>query len=92
MTPEQLQAIKDRWAGGAPHRCPECNSRPHRESDIADLLAEVERLNKMVDAACEKLTDIGCPDIGEECCDENCSTHKNGGDCWRKFFEQSVTP
>ena len=41
-----VQEIRERWAGESPHRCPECNARPHRESDVLWLLAEVDRLNQ----------------------------------------------
>lgn len=46
MTEQELAEIRQRWLKAAEHRCPECNARPHRESDVVDLLAEVRRLQE----------------------------------------------
>lgn len=63
--------------------------------DVRDLLAEVRRLNRMVDVSCKALSDhgIGCPLCIYSLqwdCDAECEVAKNEADCWRKYLESEV--
>lgn len=64
-------------------------------TDIANLLAEVRRLNRMVDVSCKALSDhgIGCPLCIYSLqwdCDAECEVAKNEETCWRKYLEEAA--
>ena len=93
MTQEQLAEIEQIWAGEAEHRCPECNARPHREADVIALLAEVRRLNRMVDRAIKVIADgMCCPSSKWTMTQErNCWSDSDGCEAhWRKYLESEV--
>lgn len=64
-------------------------------TDIAYLLTEVKRLNRMVDVSCKALSDhgIGCPLCIYSLqwdCDAECEVAKNEETCWRKYLEEAA--
>ena len=86
MTLEQLREIEARWARDK-------KQFGARNQDFEDLLAEVRRLNRMVDRACEQMAKIGigCPAsvdvIDWPDCDSQCDVGKDEADCWRRYLE-----
>ena len=90
LTQEQLAENEQIWTGEAEHRCHECSARPHREADVIALLAEVRRLNRMVDAAVYCLAEVPC---GHCVFEEWCSPSPGGPSCeqiLRKHLESEA--
>lgn len=91
MTPEQLAEIEQRW-----ERWINPKSAPKTlGGDFLILLAEVRRLNRMVDKACELYADLqkSCPYDAHDFepdgdCNETCKNEY--ADCWRKYLESEV--
>lgn len=62
---------------------------------VIALIAEVRRLNRMVDVSCKALSDhgIGCPLCIYSLqwdCDAECEVAKNEETCWRKYLEEAA--
>ena len=86
MTEQELQAIEERWK----------RVSPIFKDDISALLAEVRRLNRMTDKACETIIKVInipagsglCPfslDLIPDCHDE-CNDQFDL--CWRKYLQE----
>ena len=57
---------------------------------IGQHAAEIAKKDRMIDKACELLSNTGCPGLEDAYCDENCKTAINGGYCWRKWLEKEA--
>lgn len=89
MTPEQLAEIEQRWNFVKDRKEPlsgllsEC-----AKEDIASLLQEVRRLNRMVDRAIEKMSEFGCVTDSDPCpgnyIEVGCA------ECVRKYLESEA--
>ena len=87
MTEQQLSEIEQRWASN--------EVTMQTINDLNLLLAEVRRLNRMVDVSCKALSDhgIGCPLCIYSLqwdCDAECEVAKNEETCWRKYLEEAA--
>ena len=80
MTPEQLAEIEQRWADN--------EVTMQTINDFNLLLAEVRRLNRMVDRAIEKLSEFGCV-VDTDPCPAN-YVEVGCAECVRKYLESEV--
>lgn len=98
MTPEQLKEIEQTWQCDASFkRCPDCGARPHKEYDVVELIAEVRRLNRMVNVAIQTLEECNegacmCDRYQAGCPAEFAQIVGKDGcvQCWRKYLEEAA--
>lgn len=45
-------------------------------------MQEIAKRGRMLDKACELLSNTGCPGLEDVYCAENCNTEMNGSYCW----------
>lgn len=79
MTEQQLAEIEQRWVDN--------EVTMQTINDFNLLLAEVRRLNRMVDKAVDRL-EHGCCDAAQSFdCEE---TNRDCRDCWKEYLESEV--
>ena len=84
MTEEELKGIEEKWWN--PFRLGDLPK--NGLDDVSDLLAEVRRLNRMVDRAIDKLAEFGCVTDTDPCpanyVEVGCA------ECVRKYLESEA--